>query len=340
MNLSRLDSAWLRRFACLGGLLALPLMVMAAEVRIIQTNSAGDNVHLIDPATNKVVGIINDIEVNHGATYAPDGTRYYISDEPRETLDVVDAKTLKIIKQIKLSGRPNNIDRSKDGKRVYVSIIQAPGAIDVVDTVSMEKVKTIPTKGGVHNTYVTPDGKYVVGGSLNGTLTVIDQATETIAWELKMGKGVRPMTFTTKPDGSTDKILMNLSTLHGFAVVDFDQRKEVQRVSPPDPKFGSVALIGGTPSHGLAVAPDGKSVWCASEVTESVWGFSLPDFKLIGGVHTGILPNWLTFAPNGVLYVANTGSETTTAVDIKAMKVMATIPVGSSPKRVVTAVFP
>ena len=80
MNLTRLDSAWLRRLACLGALLALPLMVLAAEVRIIQTNSAGDNVHLIDPATNKVVGIINGIEVNHGATYAPDGTRFYISD--------------------------------------------------------------------------------------------------------------------------------------------------------------------------------------------------------------------------------------------------------------------
>jgi multisubunit Na+/H+ antiporter MnhF subunit len=30
----------------------------AQKVRIVQTNSAGDNVHLIDPATNKVAGII------------------------------------------------------------------------------------------------------------------------------------------------------------------------------------------------------------------------------------------------------------------------------------------
>ena len=37
------------------------------KVRIIQTNSAGDNVHVIDPVTNKVVGIINGIEVSHGA---------------------------------------------------------------------------------------------------------------------------------------------------------------------------------------------------------------------------------------------------------------------------------
>ena len=50
-------------------LLALPLA--ASSVRIIQTNSAGDDVSIIDPATNKVVGTIHGIEVNHGAASAP-----------------------------------------------------------------------------------------------------------------------------------------------------------------------------------------------------------------------------------------------------------------------------
>src|SRR5439155_538858 len=42
-------------------------------VRIVQTNSAGDEIHLIDPATNKVVSIIHDIPIPHGVTSAPDG---------------------------------------------------------------------------------------------------------------------------------------------------------------------------------------------------------------------------------------------------------------------------
>ena len=53
------------RRTVLAFLLALPLA--AGTVRIIQTNSAGDDVSIIDPATNKVVGVINGIEVNHGA---------------------------------------------------------------------------------------------------------------------------------------------------------------------------------------------------------------------------------------------------------------------------------
>src|ERR1700746_1481752 len=63
--------------------------------RIIQTNSAGDSVDVIDPATNKVVGVIEGIEVNHGAAAAPDGSRIYISNEAQSTLHGVDAQSLR-----------------------------------------------------------------------------------------------------------------------------------------------------------------------------------------------------------------------------------------------------
>src|SRR5215510_2609062 len=148
--------------------LTVPFLSAAGQVRIIQTNSAGDRVSLIDPATNKVVGEIKDIEANHGAVASPDGARIYISNEAMSTLDVADVKTLKVTKRIPLSGHPNNISISRDGRRVYVGIIQAPGGVDVIDTASLQNVKSVPTKGSIHNTYVTPDGKYVVAGSIQG----------------------------------------------------------------------------------------------------------------------------------------------------------------------------
>src|SRR5437764_10059693 len=187
------------RWSCLGLVFALPLA--ASTVRIIQTNSAGDDVSFIDPATNKVVGTIHGIEVNHGAAAAPDGSHYYVSDEAERTLDVVDAKTLDVTRRIPLTGHPNNIAISKDGRRVYVSIAVAPGAVDVIDTTSQEKVKSIPVKGAVHNTYVTPDGKFVVSGSIpSKTITVIDQKTEEPVWSLVMDLGIRPMAFAANPD--------------------------------------------------------------------------------------------------------------------------------------------
>ena len=80
-----------------------------SKVRIIQTNSAGDNVHIIDPATNRVVGEIKDIEAGHGAGASPDGTRIYISNEAESTLDFVDAKTLKVVTRVPLTAHPNNM---------------------------------------------------------------------------------------------------------------------------------------------------------------------------------------------------------------------------------------
>src|SRR6195256_4624734 len=98
------------------------------QVRIVQTNSGGDNISLIDPASNKVVAEIKGIPVNHGAAAAPDGTKLYFSSEAEQTLDVIDSKTFAITKKIKLSGRPNNICISKDGRKVYVAIVSEPGA--------------------------------------------------------------------------------------------------------------------------------------------------------------------------------------------------------------------
>src|SRR2546421_9152564 len=100
-------------------LAALSMPMQAATVRIVQTNAAGDSVMLIDPASNTVVGEIGGIEVNHGAAAAPDGSRFYITNESESTLDVADAKSLKVIKKIPLTNHPNNVAGSRDRGPLY-----------------------------------------------------------------------------------------------------------------------------------------------------------------------------------------------------------------------------
>jgi YVTN family beta-propeller protein len=312
------------------------------RVRIIQTNSAGDNVSIIDPATNKVVGEISGIEVNHGAAGTPDGSRLYISNEAESTLDVVDGKTLKVTNKIKLSGHPNNISSSKDGKRVYVSIAQAPGAVDVIDTTTLQRVKSINVKGAVHNTYVTPDGKFVVAGSIAGkTISVIDQKTEDIAWTLDFDLGIRPLTFDTNPDGSTKRIFLQLSDFNGFAVVDFATHKEVARIELPKIAPGKAPFMsGGNVSHGLAVTADGKMLVVNSRLNSAVYMYSLPDLKVIGSVDVGHAPDWVTLTPDSKFaYVANAQSNSVSVVDLKNLKEVTRIPVGQVPKRNITAVL-
>ena len=314
-----------------------------AGVRIVQTNSAGDAVSLINPSTNKVVGEIKNIEVNHGAASAPDGSRLYVTNEADSTLDFVDAKTLAVSKRVPLSGHPNNVSISKDGRRVYIAIAQAPGAVDVVDTASGTLAKTIPIEGAGHNTYVTPDGRFVVAGSVAGkTLTAIDAATETVAWSMKFEGGVRPMTFEKKPDGSTGRMFVQISDFHGFAVVDFDTHKEIARVTLPDPpgQPKNTQGVQGSPSHGIGITPDGKVLWATSKWYHYVAAYSMPDLKLLGIVPVGHEPDWLTFTPDSrMVYVACAGSNYVSAVDVKSLKEITRIAVGQVPKRNITAVL-
>jgi YVTN family beta-propeller protein len=333
----------IRRMLWLAVLLVVGAVPAVAQVRIVQTNSAGDNIHLIDPATNTITGEIKGIPINHGAAALPDGSQLFFSSEAEQTLHVVDGKTLQTTKKIPLTGRPNNISIAKDGSRVYVGIVSAPGAVDVIDTKTLEKVKSIPTKGGIHNVYVTPDGRHVVAGSIAGrVMTVIDQKTDEPLWTL-FDQGVRPMAFETNPDGSTKRLFVQISELHGFAVVDFQQRKEVARIALPDDVPADKVDKGpfnGSPSHGIGVAPDGKTLWVTSRPNARVYTYSLPDLKLLPGpVDLGGRPDWVTFTPDSTrIYITTENTDLVHAIDVASRKEVAQIKVGRAPKRNITVV--
>ncbi len=312
-------------------------------VRIIQTNAAGDDSTVIDPATNEVVGRITDIEIPHGVVGAPGGSQVYITNEAMHSLDIVDARTLRVKRRIPLSGRPNNVAVTSDGKKVYVAIMEMPGSVDIIDVASMSNVKTLPVNGAIHNVYVTPDSRYAVAGSIQTrTINVIDTRTDEVAWELEMSSGIRPMTFDTKADGSTKNIFVQLSGFHGFAVVDFDKRQEVARIEHPAVPGEEAHLDGlqGAPAHGLAVSPDGKTLWSTSKVYSHVYIHSLPDLKEIGRVFVGQHPEWITFTPDGKrVYIGAAGDHVTYSVDAEKMEAIAMIPVGQVPKRVATVLM-
>jgi YVTN family beta-propeller protein len=237
---------------------------------------------------------------------------------------------------------------------VLVGIRAEPGVVDVIDTTSLTRVKSIPVDGSVHNVFVTPDGKYAVCGSIeNKAATVIDLHTEQAAWEVKFDRSVRPMAFETNSDGSTSRIFVQLSGFNGFAVVDFAKRAEVARIQlPTHPAgFGTAEGRNGTPSHGIGVAPDKKSLWVNSTLANAVFKYSLPDLKLVGHtplpeIHplgqaaTGSVPEWITFTPDSkTVYVSNSGAGSVSAIDATTLKVVALIPVGEVPKRINTLVL-
>ncbi len=333
-------------------LLFSALSAAAQTARIYVTNSAGDSIHVIDPATQTVVQQIGPIEGAHGIDFSPDGKRVYVSNEADSTLDVFDRASGKRIAKVKLSWHPNNIATTKDGGRVVVGIADDPGALDVIDTAELGVAKSIRVNGRLHNVYVTPDNKYVITGSIRTkVLTVIDLATEKIAWELALEEGVRPMAMEKAADGSVRRIFVQLSNLNGFAVVDFATHQEVERIKLPDNGYGVQERRMDSPSHGMGVAPDNKTLWVTSIAANAVYAYSLPELKLIGQVPLpeikvagkkpiSAVPNWVTFTPDSrLLYISNAAARSVSVVDTHSVKLIGTVPVGEVPKRINTLVL-
>jgi YVTN family beta-propeller protein len=346
----------LRHVSIFWVMFAMPLA--AGTVRIYVTNRGGTTIDVIDPATNKVVETIRDIESPEVVRFSPDGSRLYIATRSEDVLDVMDRKSGKIIKKVPLSGWANDAAVTSDGKLIVVCIRNSGtealdvGALDIIDAASLEKVKSIPVKRGLHDVSLTVDGKYAAAGSPSGhVITVFDLQKMEIAWELPYDQGILPLIIESNPDGSGRRIFAQLSQSGGFSVVNFATHKEVDRIKFPDEPNGFPSGCEGI-SHGIGISPDNKTLWANSRPANSVFAYSLPDLKLLGhvslpevnvpGKHPrGAGPAWITFTPDSkTVYVSTCGTKTISAIDVEAMKEVTRIPVGEMPDRISTLVLP
>jgi len=193
--------------------------------------------------------------------------------------------------------------------------------------------------------YLTPDGKYVVAGANRNELPeckcgisaptnlgyVIDTRTNEVAWTFTMNPAASPIAISKKPDGSTDKIYAQGGG-NGFRVVDFDTHVVTSSVKNPDI---APALQDRGGSHGIGITSDQKTLLVNSGQNRTVYSYSLPDLKLLGGARlSGRGLNWLVIAPDDkTVYVANPETNNVSVVDIATMKETAVIPVGFAPSR-------
>lgn len=343
-------------------------------VRILQSNNAGNIHHIIDPATQRVTGIIKGCPHAHNLTTHPDGLYYYCSNEQQSTVDVFDTKTLQQVTQIPLSGRPNKIVVNKKHRKIYAAIsvrstkVVGPGfpqvegrgaaVVDVIDIATHKVIRSIPVHAPVHNTYVTPDDNFVVAG-LNEdpepgepTIQVIDPVTDKVVWGMELsgytqyGRStheVRPMAFEANPDGSTKRMFAQATGINAVWVIDWNKHQVVDMLWPPKLplwKQNADGIQAGD-MHGLEVLPDRSALWASSRLDSRIYGWTLPDLKYIGAVEVGPTANWMTPTPDSkYMYVAISGSDHTVAVDLKKLAIVAKIKTGARPARISTAILP
>ena len=140
---------------------------------------------------------------------------------------------------------------------------------------------------------------------------------------MKFNGGVRPITFETNPDGSTKRMFVQISDFHGFAVVvDFATHQELSRVTLPDLPGDQEHHHAGSPSHGIGITPDGKTL--CEPLASGITSWRLFDARTSSpsaSSQSATDPDWLTFSPDSkTVYVACAGSNSSARLDVKTLK--------------------
>ncbi len=302
--------------------------------RLYVANSAGNDVHIIDPSTNKVISRVVVGPQPHGLVATDDGSLIFITIEntagDEGELLWFDPAQEKVTHRMKIGPRPNQLACTPDGAIVYIPCDDASWW--VVDTHQSRVIKKIPTGGRPHNTLCSRDGRFMVLGP-KGSYHVLlaDTKKHILTGEIPLSDAPRPIALSR--DGST--LYANVDTLIGFEIAQISSRKVLHRIEATVPES---KLRIASRSHGIALTPDEKEVWMCDVYHDRTYVFDVtvspPRQKdtivMKGGGY------WLCFSPNGdKCYISERIGDTVAVIDARTKKVLEHIPVGKGPKRLI-----
>lgn len=321
----------------------LPALGSAADnagvrQKLYVTNSAGNDVTVIDVATNKVIGSIEVGPHPHGIAVPAKEDFILVTIEGTKPGELVwiDPKTDKIIKRIPIGPEPNQLAVTPDGKFAYIPVND--GNYEVVDVAQAKVIEKIFTGGRPHNTVCSSDGKrmYLAPMGAPKKVTIVDTATHKVIGDIPFSNVVRPVAVSK----DEKRFYAEVDGLVGIEVADLETRKMIHRV--PAELADSQKKVASR-SHGLGIRPDQKEIWeCDVEHFDvHVYDITADQPKQIATIPIGTQVYWLTFTPNGqTCYVSARGNGEVAAIDTQNKKIIARMPVGKEPKRLLVVNVP
>lgn len=178
--------------------------------RIFSFNGESNNSSVIDPKTLKQVGTV---ALGGGPEFAlPDGKgKIYNNLEDKNSLNIIDSKTLKVLKNYPLApcGGPTGLALDAANQRVFTVCRENKG-MSVVDINTGKVTATIPIGAGVDAVAYDAETKLVFCSNGDGTTTIIKQKTAdeySVIQTLKTAVRAKTLALDTK----THKIYLSVA---------------------------------------------------------------------------------------------------------------------------------
>ena len=316
-----------------------PDIPISTHDRVYAADQTSNTVSVIDPSSNKLLGVIRLGDpvpgaiqplytgqlLVHGLGYSPDAKTLAVVSIASNSVTLIDTATNKVKGIVYVGRSPHEPFFTPDGRELWVTV-RGEDYVSVIDPVQMKETRRIQMANGPGMTMFGPDGRYgFVCSSFTPELAVVDVASHQTVKRLPQASPFCP-NIAVSPEN--DEVWITLKDTG---------RVEVYSAKPP---FEQKALVDTGPitNHvNFANNRNGKFAYVSIGGLNEVKAFrrgATPE--LVATIPVGSLPHGIWPSGDGSrVYVAFENGGAAAAIDTLTNKVIADIPIGQTTQALV-----
>ncbi|MGE5553114.1 MAG: YncE family protein [Betaproteobacteria bacterium] len=242
---------------------------------------------------------------SHGVAASPDGHRAYGGNLDDGEIKVLDGRSGRLVRSIRLGARAHGIDLSPDGRWLFVS----SGSLTAGER--FDQILVVDTRTG------RVAKRLVYGGKSPAHVDVDKRSSLLFAADVL----------------SDDVAILSLPLGRLIARVPVGRMPNEVAVSPDGRRAYSANVPAGKGTHGITVSRDGKHVWTANRISKDVTVIDARTNRVVRTIPVGAFANHVAFSENG-RYAYVTRLKDLAVIDARRFRVIGYIPVGKSPHEI------
>jgi YVTN family beta-propeller protein len=336
---------WLPIFCFLSGALAQQAPWGRADIpisshdRVYAADQTSNTVSVIDPSSNKLLGVIRLGDpvpgalsplyrgqlLVHGLGYSPDSKTLAVVSVASNSITLIDTATNKVKGTVYVGRSPHEAFFTPDGRELWVTV-RGQDYVSVIDPAQMKETRRIEVANGPGMTVFGSDGKYAfVCSSFTPELAVIDATSHQIIKRLLQGSPFCP-NIAVSPEN--DEVWITLKDAGKVQVFSAKPPFEQRALLETGPITNHVNFVNNANGKFAYVTIGG-----ANEVKVFRRG-ATPE--LVATIPVGNLPHGIWQSGDGSrVYVALENGEMAVAINTLSNKVIANIQIGQTTQALV-----
>jgi YVTN family beta-propeller protein len=298
---------------------------VSSHDRVYAADQTSNTVSVIDPSSNKLLGVIRLGDpvpgalsplyrgqlLVHGLGYSPDSKTLAVVSVASNSVTLIDTATNKVRGVVYVGRSPHEAFFTLDGLELWVTV-RGENYVSVIDPLAMKETRRIEMANGPGMTMFGPDGRHgFVCSSFTPEMAVVDTASyqNDEVWITLKDVG-KVQVFSAKPPFEQKALLETgpitnhvnfVNNRNGkFAYVSIGGTNEVKVFRRgANPELIATIPVGELP-HGLWPSGDGARVYVAFENGGAAAAIDTLSNKVIANIPIGQTSQALVYVPNAV----------------------------------------